>query len=78
MVIVPEDLTLDMVSLDWAKAVPIRIVEIDIANNCFFMAGSGLVDFSRLWQKTKVYSILLLLCLWELIIYTRSIMYSIE
>ena len=52
MVMVPEDLTLAMVSLDWAKALLARIVVMASANICFFMAVSGWVEI-RKWSLNK-------------------------
>ena len=47
MVMVPEALILAMVSLDWAKALLVRIVVMASANICFFMAVSGWVEVSK-------------------------------
>ena len=40
MVMMPEDLTLAMVSLDWANAPLVRVVAMANASNCFFIKGS--------------------------------------
>ena len=52
MVMVPEDLTLAMVSFDWANALLARIVKTASASNCFFMAVSGWVEISK-WSLNK-------------------------
>ena len=44
MVMVPEALTLAMVSFDWAKVVVARVEAMAKASKCFFMGGSGWVD----------------------------------
>ena len=44
MVMVPDALTLAMVSLDWAKDVFARVEAMARASKCFFMGGSGWVD----------------------------------
>ncbi len=47
MVMVPEDLTLAIVSLDWANALLVSIVVMASANICFFMAVSCWVEVSK-------------------------------
>jgi hypothetical protein len=47
MAMVPEALTFDMVSVDWANAQVAKVVAIAAARNSFFMVGSG-------WLKQKV------------------------
>jgi hypothetical protein len=46
MVMVPEALTLAMVSLDWAKALLASDTVIARASKCFFMTGSDMVENS--------------------------------
>jgi hypothetical protein len=53
MVMVPEALTLDMVSVDWAKAPVAKVVAIAADRNCFFMTDSGWFEINNGKKQNK-------------------------